>query len=120
MDVGMDPMLENECLLEPNPTLFYRKQDTLRALVRVYLNDKVDKGGLNLWETTFDLINESGKPEVEQRASLSVDSAPGYLAAIRLPLGENAITTGIHFLRFELRGPHLKHPLIRSTAIMIR
>lgn len=119
-DVGMDPMLENACLLEPNPTIFYSKQDTLRALVRVYLTDKVDKGGLDIWKTKFDLINEAGQIEVEQRTTLSVDSAPGYLAAIQLPLGGKAITTGLHFLRFELRGPHVKQPLIRSTGIMIR
>jgi hypothetical protein len=120
MHVGLDPLLENNCLLEPNPTLIYSRQDTVRVLVRVYLADKVDKEGLDIWKTKFDLTNENGQIEAEQRTSLKVDSAPGYLAAGQLLLSDKAITTGIHFLRFQLSGPGVKRPLGRSTAIMIR
>lgn len=47
MDLGEDAMLEDKCLLEPNPTLAYMEKDTLRAFVRIYLADNVDNGSLN-------------------------------------------------------------------------
>jgi hypothetical protein len=113
-------MLENKCLLEPNPTLFYSKKDTLRAFVRVYLAGKIDKGSLEAWNAKFELLDKTGRMESEQRTNLVVDSAPGYLAAIALPLQNMEITPGIHIIRFELRGPGVKRTLVKSAAIMIR
>ena len=120
IDVATDPMLENKCLLEPNPTLFYSKKDTLRAFVRVYLAGKIDKGSLEAWNAKFELLDKTGRMESEQRTNLVVDSAPGYLAAIALPLQNMEITPGIHIIRFELRGPGVKRTLVKSAAIMIR
>ena len=78
-------------------------------------------GGLKFdaWKAKFELLDEAGRVETQQPTALSVDSAPGYVAAIQLPLQAKAITTGIHFLRFELRRPGTKKVVSRSAVIRI-
>ncbi len=119
-DAVKDPLLETNCLLEPNPLLFYRKDDVLRALVRIYLSGKVDKGSLDAWHPTFELLDHAGRIESEQQTRLTIDSAPGYLAAVKFRLDGEAVSRGIHSVKLELRGPGIKQPLIRLTEIMIQ
>jgi hypothetical protein len=116
---AFDPMFENGCRIEPEPTTHYSAADILRSFVRIYIDEGIDKGKLQAWSAKFVLHAADGKVETEYAAPLVADSQPGYLAALELPLVADGVAAGAHTLTFELRGPHIHAPLTRSIPLVI-
>jgi hypothetical protein len=112
---AFDPMFENGCRIEPEPTTHYSAADTLRSFVRIYIDEGIDKGKLQAWSAKFVLHSADGKVETEFAAPLVADSQPGYLAALELPLVADGVAAGAHTLTFE-RTAHSHAPYSIHTA----
>jgi hypothetical protein len=115
----IDPMRADGCRLQPEATSRFTSTDTLRAFVRIYPDEKLEKRHRENWTAEFVLRSKSGTVETDRAIPFAVDSGSGYLAAIELPLDTRGISAGLHTLDVAIHGSGAHGDLKRSRQLWI-
>jgi hypothetical protein len=115
----IDPMRAGDCRVKPEVSGRFASSDKLRAFVRIYPMEKLEKQKPESWNAKFVLRSQSGLVETEREIPFTADSGSGYLASIELPLDAAEISSGPHTLDVEMRGPGIRGDLKASRPLSI-
>jgi hypothetical protein len=116
----IDPMRAGDCRVRPEADGVFTSADTLRAFVRIYPAERLQKHKPESWTAKFVLrAAGAGAVALEREIPFTVDSGSGYLASIEMPLGMPLISPGPYTLDVEMHGPGIRGEMQASRAISI-
>ncbi len=120
LHIAFDPLVIDDCHLMPQATDTFKTTDTLRALVRIYPDGKLEKEHADVWNARFTLRSAGGGVEATSEMPFAVNKGTGISADTSMPLSNAAITPGQHTLELEIRGPGIKKVEKQSHPVIVR
>lgn len=116
----IDPMQAQDCRVRAHATDVFLEPDVLRAFIRIYPVEKLEKHKPESWTAHFALRASSGdQVEAERDVPFATDSGSGYLASVTLPLSVGTVHPGPHVLAVTVRGPGVRGKLEKSRTLSI-
>lgn len=114
-----DPLVIDDCHLIPQATDTFAKTDTLRALVRIYPDGKLEKERPEVWNARFSLRSTTGTVEATSEMPFAINKGTGISADASIALNNPTITSGQHTLELEIRGPGIKKVEKQSHRVIV-
>jgi hypothetical protein len=105
------------CRVRLDATDIFTAGDTLRAFLRIYPGDKLEKRPPDAWKATFLLRSDAGAVALRKEIPFTIDSGSGFVAFIQMPLQPASPLSGRLTLEVLVQGPGIRGEIIRSRSI---
>jgi hypothetical protein len=116
----IDPMRAVDCRIRPEASDKFASTDRLRAFVRIYPSEKIDKHKPESWTAKFTLWSKTNPVATEKEIPFRVDSGSGYVAYVEMSLDTPGMAPGQYTLDVVTRGPGIRKELKESRSISIQ
>jgi hypothetical protein len=101
----LDPLILNNCRVQPLATPIYLEEDKLLALLRIYASDTPLKRFPAHWRATVTLFKMGETSQISFPAQIESAVTSGWMILERLPVKQLGLTPGSYQMRIDVTGP---------------